>query len=367
MKIMTLPRTSASGLRYKLNKAFGISALVTAALIAMTPSPAAADDLVDVSKLMRAGNYTEALVKADAFLSQKPRDAQMRFLKGVILTEQNKSADAIAIFAKLTEDFPELPEPYNNLAVLYAAGGQFEKARAALDRAIRTNPTYATAYENLGDVHAKLASQAYDKALQLDSGNSIAKSKLTLVRNLVATSGGGTPKAPATATVAAAKPAASAPAVAAAATPAAAATAPSVPATVVATAKPDNPKAETKPAAKPDSTADRDAVMATVNGWANAWSAKDVKGYLAFYSSKFDTPNGMTRKAWAEERQARISGKGRINVKVESPQVSIEGNTATVKFRQIYTSDRLTANSRKTLVFARNGNKWQIQQERSGT
>jgi tetratricopeptide (TPR) repeat protein len=117
------------------------------------------------------GQLNEALSKADQYLAGKPRDPQMRFLKGVIQTESGKPADAVATFTKLTEDFPELPEPYNNLAVLYAGQSQFDKARAALEMAIRTNPSYATAHENLGDVYAKLASQAYSKALQLDAGN----------------------------------------------------------------------------------------------------------------------------------------------------------------------------------------------------
>jgi tetratricopeptide (TPR) repeat protein len=126
-----------------------------------------ADDYSDINRLLRAGQLAEASAKADQFLTAKPRDAQMRFLKGVILTEQNKPAESISVFTKLTEDYPELPEPYNNLAVLYAGQSQFDKARAALEMAIRTNPSYATAHENLGDVYAKLASQAYSKALQL--------------------------------------------------------------------------------------------------------------------------------------------------------------------------------------------------------
>ena len=100
---------------------------------------------------------TEALAKADAYIAGKPRDPQMRFLRGVILTEQGKQAEAIAAFTQLTQDFPELPEPYNNLAVLYAAQSQFDKARAALEMAIKLNPDYATAHENLGDVYARLA------------------------------------------------------------------------------------------------------------------------------------------------------------------------------------------------------------------
>ena len=79
-------------------------------------------------------------------------------MKGLILTEQGKPADAIKIFTGLTEDYPELPEPYNNLAVLYASQGQYDKARTALEMSIRTHPSYATAHENLGDIYAKMAS-----------------------------------------------------------------------------------------------------------------------------------------------------------------------------------------------------------------
>jgi Tfp pilus assembly protein PilF/ketosteroid isomerase-like protein len=382
-------RTFNSGLRYVLSRTLALS------LAGFCVFPAMADDLSDVSQLLRSGQHVAALAKADAFLTKNPRDAQMRFLKGVILTEQNKSAEAIAIFTKLTEDYPTLPEPYNNLAVLYASSGQYEKARTALDMAIRTNPTYATAYENLGDVHAKLASQAYDKALQLDNTNTGAKSKLTMVRTLVGNTTGGTnPKV----AVVAAAPSAPAkvetkpepkiepkppakevtkvePKVEAKVEPK-----PQAKPEVKAEAKPD-PKAEQKQAqkleadakreakAKANAAADaeRDQVMGTVNAWAKAWSARDVKAYLNAYSSEFDLPAGQTRKAWGDERRARIEDKGRISVKIETPQVTVNGNTATVKFRQIYDSDRTKANSRKTLVLIKQSGKWQIQQERAGS
>jgi tetratricopeptide (TPR) repeat protein len=125
-----------------------------------------------------------ALLAAMSACADEPRDPQARFLKAVILTEQGSSREAIDIFTRLTQDFPELPEPYNNLAVIYAAQGQYEKARAALEQSIRTQPGYATAYENLGDVYAKLASQAYDKALQLDKTNSGAQTKLSRAREI---------------------------------------------------------------------------------------------------------------------------------------------------------------------------------------
>jgi Flp pilus assembly protein TadD/ketosteroid isomerase-like protein len=372
-----------------LSKAAALSSL----LVALCTAPAFADDLADVSRLVRGGQYAEALGKADAFLSKNPRDAQMRFLKGVILTEQNKTAEAIVVFTKLTEEFPTLPEPYNNLAVLYAAAGQYDKARTALDAAIRTNPTYATAYENLGDIHAKLASQAYDKALQLDSGNSAAKSKLTMVRTLVG-NGTGTGPSNAKAPVAAptpplaAKPAPQiaqapqppAPPPVAAATPvpakpaAPAAPAPSapvvqapkpapVPSAPVASAKPE----PVKPAAKaaPDVNGEKDEILSAVNGWAKAWSSRDVKSYLNFYGNDFETPNGQARKAWEQDRRARIVGKGRIEVKVEEPRIEMNGGTATAKFRQVYLSDRLTATTRKTLILTKRSGKWQIQQEQA--
>ena len=139
----------------------------------------------DAAKLLKAGQHKQALDLVNKVLKAKPKDAQARFLKGLILTEQGNSKEAIEIFTQLTKDYPELPEPYNNLAVIYASQGQYDKARGALEQSIRTHPSYATAYENLGDVYAKLASQAYDKALQIDSSNAAAKNKLSLVRELV--------------------------------------------------------------------------------------------------------------------------------------------------------------------------------------
>lgn len=393
MKTMII--TSRRVLNFTPHPAMSKVVAISSLLAALCAAPAFADETADVTRMMRTGQHAEALVKADAFLSKNPRDAQMRFLKGVILTEQNKTNEAIAVFSKLTEDFPTLPEPYNNLAVLYAAGGQYDKARAALDAAIRTNPTYATAYENLGDVHAKLASQAYDKALQLDSGNSAAKSKLTLVRTLVGNGTGSASDARAPAPAVAAKPAphvaqapqpqppaappkvaavtpAPAPAKPATNAPAAPAAKPApapapAPSAPVAVAKPEPAKPEPKrvPNGKPEGKAENDDVLNVVNGWAKAWSSRDVKTYLNFYGPDFETPNKQARTAWEQERRARIAGKGRIDVKIEDPQVDVNGNTATVKFRQEYLSDRLTATTRKTLVLSKRSGKWQIKQEQA--
>lgn len=145
---------------------------------------AQADELQEVTRLLRTGQIEQASVRADKYLETKPKDAQMRFLKGVILTEQKKTPEAITQFIQLSTDFPELPEPYNNLAVIYAAQGQYEKARAALEMAIRVAPSWGTAHENLGDVYVKLAQQSYDKAAQLEPHNTNASRKLALARDL---------------------------------------------------------------------------------------------------------------------------------------------------------------------------------------
>ena len=149
---------------------------------------ARADEHADVSQLVRTGKLSAALVKADAFLATQPRDPQMRFIKGVIQRDSGEPQEAIATFAQLTQDYPELPEPYNNLAVLYAGQNQLDKARSALEMAIRINPGYATAHENLGDVYAKLASLSYSKAAELAPANQSALGlKLNLVRQLLKT------------------------------------------------------------------------------------------------------------------------------------------------------------------------------------
>ena len=322
---------------------------------------ARADEFSDVSQLLRAGKAGEALAKADQFLATKPRDPQMRFLRGVILTESGRATDAIAVFLKLTEDFPELPEPYNNLAVLYAGQSQFDKARAALEMAIRTNPSYATAHENLGDVYAKLASQAYSKALQLDGSNAAVAPKLALIRDLFAP-GSKAQRPVATAPATAPRPATSVAAAPAAAPPARPASQPAaVPAPGPAAAPP------AAPAPAPAAAGADKEIEAAVRAWAAAWSAKDMSAYLAAYGKDFEPANKQARKAWEEDRRARIVGKSKISVGVSDLGISVNGDKATVRFRQAYSADSLNVTSRKTLELVKQANRWVIVRESTGS
>ncbi len=306
-------------------------------LVSQMQAGFAANSYEDASKLFKQGSYAEALAKIETVITANPRDARARFLQGLILTEQNKPADAIKVFSALTEDYPELPEPYNNLAVLYASQGQYDKARKSLEMAIRTHPSYAIAHENLGDVYAKMASEAYDKALQLDRSNAAAQTKLAMIKDLFTGSvvpGKGSPET----------------------TDVAAATLPA------ATEKPATTAAKPTPSAM---KADTDAVLAAVNGWAKAWSNKDANAYLAYYAPNFQVPGGEARANWEATRRDRIVRPKLIEVSVGSPKVSFDANgRAVVKFRQGYKSDALNTSGAKTLTLVKNSDRWQIVQER---
>jgi len=342
--------------------------LVVLAAALWIPQAVFADDYADVNQLMRSGKVAEALAKADQYLAGKPRDPQMRFLKGVLQTEAGRTADAIVTFTKLTEDYPELPEPYNNLAVLYAGQSQFDKARAALEMAIRTNPSYATAHENLGDVYAKLASQAYSKALQLDATNTGVQPKLALIRELFSPAGkaGAKPSAAAAPAPVAATKAPAPPAVVAKA-PAPAAPAPAAAPAPVATKATVTPApAAVAPAPAAPAAGTSKEVESAVQAWAAAWSAKDMNGYLGAYGKEFDPPGKQSRKGWEEERRARIVGKAHISVKLSDLSVSVNGSRATAKFRQAYSADSLNVSSRKTLELVKSGDRWVIVRESTG-
>ena len=161
-------------------RAFAVAALLAAGGVAQ------ADDYSDVAKLVRAGKTAEAMAQADKYLASNQRDPQMRFLKGTAQTAAGQTEDAIATFTLLTEEYPELPEPYNNLAVIYASQNRLDQARNALEMAVRNNPNYAVAHENLGDIYARLAEQAYARSLQLNGANAALKRKATTLGGVLA-------------------------------------------------------------------------------------------------------------------------------------------------------------------------------------
>ncbi len=340
--------------------------LLLLALFATLAQPAmavSATEVQEINGLIKQGQLPNALDRVNAAIAQNPQDAQARFLKGLILTEQNKNAEAIKVFTALTDDFPELPEPYNNLAVLYAAQGQYDKARSALEMAIRTHPSYATAHENLGDIYAKMASVAYDKALQLDTRNTSAQTKLSMIRELfssnrkptlLAKSGDNHARISASSKAAvSAKPAV----IAAAVT-----TPTQAPITKPEAASKPKPVETSKPVENPDTA----AVTSAVEDWAAAWSRRDADAYLAAYAPQFKTPDGESRASWESNRRERITAPKKISVKLSELHIKALGNNrAQASFYQSYRSDRLASNTHKVLELVKSGSGWQIIEERN--
>ncbi|MBF0322755.1 MAG: tetratricopeptide repeat protein, partial [Magnetococcales bacterium] len=172
--------------------------LIAAFLLTCVPPAlrAEAGEIGEIQALLEKKQLAAAMSRLTGYLKSNPKDVQARFFRGLILAEEQKLSEAIQAFQELTEEFPDRPEPFNNLAVLYAEQGQLEKARDVLLKAINTRPEYATARENLGDVYAKLASQSYRKALQISKENPATEAKLALIRNIFLTQGpGGMPMA----------------------------------------------------------------------------------------------------------------------------------------------------------------------------
>jgi len=336
---------------------------LTASLFALISfsAPSFADDIQDANKLFKQGQNAQALEKVNAFLATKPKDAQARFLKGLIVNEQGNANEAISIFTALTDDYPELPEPYNNLAVLYAGQGQYEKAKIALEMAIRTHPSYATAHENLGDIYAKMASQAYDRALQLDKSNTSTQTKLALIRDLFVK----TPRTTKTSSVTVAAAPADSAIPTAPVAPAASATVATKP-VVVAIAP--TPAVAVKAPAKAEPVVDVSAeVLKATRDWAAAWSAQKSDKYLAFYAKDFVTPDGLSRSAWEAQRKERIAKPKSIKIEVQDAQVKEQdAKHANVSFKQSYRASHLKTSSSKVLVWVKNEGHWQIAEERSG-
>jgi len=152
-----------------------------------------AQSLKDARTLIAEKKYPEAIEVLDKLHTQRPREPQARFLKGLALADSGKTDEAIATFQAVLGDYPELPEPHNNLAVLYAQKGQYGLARDELEAAISAAPDYVVAYENLGDIYARLAALNYEKAAARDARNRTAPAKLKLVREVLSPPAAATP------------------------------------------------------------------------------------------------------------------------------------------------------------------------------
>ena len=165
--------------------------ITTAPVIVPTPTPRTPltapenPELKRATQLVRRGEAETALPIIEKYLEAHPGDLQGRFLRGIALTDLKRAEDAIQVFTGITSEYPELPEPYNNLAVLYAAEGRLEAARRALEQSVAANPSGVVAQENLGDLYLRLAAAAYGKVVALDPKSRAPRAKLRLLEEII--------------------------------------------------------------------------------------------------------------------------------------------------------------------------------------
>ena len=347
-------------------RALAVLAALTACAVLTAAPVARADELQDVSRLLAAGRVDEAEKRADAYLQKTPKDAQMRFLKGVILAQRGKRDDAVTTFTAITQDYPELPEPYNNLAVIFAARGEYEKARTALESAVRVSPNYATAYENLGDVYAALAARSYQDARRHDANNAAALRKLDATRALLA--------APSTGSSTASSSTPATPFVAAPSAPAAAA--PAVPAEVI---RSQRNVGLPSPAGPRVSVGGQGAVAPDIVVASNATSVPQGSNVVAIEKAPVDddragtsalTGAGTVVAADPSEPIAAVTAavrqwaRGR-SVTADDLRVRVDGDTAVARFRSTAQGARAPAPAERALTLRRSGGEWVVTGERA--
>lgn len=342
-------------------------------LFLLTGHAPAATEYNDIQTLVKEKQFDQALELTEGRLGSNPDDIKLLFLKGLILTRLERLPEAETAFLKLTEINPDLPEPYNNLAVVYAAQGKYSEAEQALQNAINTHPSYATAHENLGDIYAKMASRAYNQALELDNTNNSARAKLSLVNEMISEPGVAAAETkPVKKPVAVAEPKPEQKPV------------PVKPEiiTIPATQKTEPKKAEQEKIMPPlpvkqatvdeikpvavEPVQDRENVALAVNDWADAWSNQDVGSYLDSYADEFVPDDNQGLSAWKQERRLRLKRPGYIKITLSDMKVNLLGKDyAEVRFEQRYQSDTYGDIVTKQLLMRKYDDKWLITQERT--
>ena len=309
----------------KTKKIYFLTILITTFLISLSSNSYSRSNLEEIKLLLKNGKYSRAEKLINKSIETTPNNPEFLFYKGIIETNIGKSNEAIDTFRNLTENFPELPEPFNNLAVLYAEKGEFKLAKKILEQAIKTNPSYLTAHINLGDIYTKMATEAYNKALEIDKSNNIAITKLSMITQLFNYQ-------------------------------------PNTKNTEIDSTKIIKQVEQEKQTEK---QLEKD-IFKSIENWKSAWENKNMTEYLAAYAANFKYPNNMSRPDWEAYREVRITSKKTINILISNIKLKFEKEKIIATFNQDYKSGKLEQISKKTLVFINEDNKWVIFEETSG-
>ena len=298
-----------------------------------------------VRELDGRGKTREALARLESEPARLAADTGARLLRGVLLAKLGRTDEARELFQRLILDHPDLPEAYNNLAVMHAAAGDYDTAIEILKQGLATHLSYRTTYDNLTKVYGKLAGEAYSKALG-DERIDDQPLRLTLISHL-AEAPPGPAGAPTTPPPEPAPPPAGAPAPPPIVPP------PSVPASAAFV-----PVAAPPLIGRGDS---EEVIWRTVQSWADAWSARRADVYLSFYGADFVPPKGSSRSEWEQLRRRRLAAAEYIDISlalIELERPSPE--RAIARFVQAYESDRLRYTVTKALEMVATEGGWRI-------
>jgi tetratricopeptide (TPR) repeat protein len=277
-------------------------------------------DIKLINKLIEDKNYEQAQIEINALLKSDSDNPQLLFINGVLLSENNKVDEAIKVFESLTKTHPNLPEPYNNLAVLYAQQGDFPKAKHALEQSIKTHPSYATAHINLGDLYTRMASESYNQALQIDGSNKSAKTKLSLIKKLFNF-----------------QPIRK-----------------NIEITKKASNESEAPKIQELDSKNiienTSNNISLTEIESFIDGWKTSWEQQNFESYINCYSLKFKNNNGQNFEQWKIYRKPRVTNKEKIEIKLTNIKITEINNGFEVSFIQEYKSGNIDSRTNKKLI-----------------
>lgn len=287
-------------------------------------------DIKLINKLIEDKNYEQAQIEINALLKSDSDNPQLLFINGVLLSENNKVDEAIKVFESLTKTHPNLPEPYNNLAVLYAQQGDFPKAKHALEQSIKTHPSYATAHINLGDLYTRMASESYNQALQIDGSNKSAKTKLSLIKKLFNF-----------------QPIRK-----------------NIEITKKASNESEAPKIQELDSKNiienTSNNISLTEIESFIDGWKTSWEQQNFESYINCYSLKFKNNNGQNFEQWKIYRKPRVTNKEKIEIKLTNIKITEINNGFEVSFIQEYKSGNIDSRTNKKLIIETVGNQIKI-------
>ena len=291
--------------------------IIVLLLLLNTQSSISKEINFDNIKSMVSSSPSRALVEIDLLLESDSNSHNLLFLRAVTLTKLEQKDLAIKTYISLIEKFPKLPEPYNNLAVLYAEQNKLLEAKQILEKALKTNNSYSIAHINLGDVYTRMASDAYRKAFELDE-SPVANNKLQLINELFSYS-------------------------------------PNMQRNdLVDTAS----KSEIK--SKEQKLAD---LALFVERWKTSWEDKDLETYFSSYSKYFKVKGDINYKDWKRTRTEKIINKKEINIQLTKIKYKFKEGLWFINMSQAYNSGNYSDKENKTLVIINESGDYKIIEE----